>query len=78
VTAPGGEQIALQLAYYDRGREPVIMAIGPVLALEDVVGRKVCALASRIEPRDYADVAAPPQRYAPSQLIRLPSGWIRA
>ena len=33
-------------------------------------GRKVCALASRIEPRDYADVAAALQRYAPGQLIR--------
>jgi len=62
--------MALHLAYYDRGREPVIMDIGPVLALEDVVGGKVCALASRIEPRDYADVAAALTRYGPSQLIR--------
>jgi Nucleotidyl transferase AbiEii toxin, Type IV TA system len=65
VTAPGGEQ----MAYFDRGREPVAMDIGPVLDLEDVVGGKVCALASRNEPRDYADVAAALQRYTTAQLI---------
>jgi hypothetical protein len=69
VTAPGGEQMLLQMAYFDRGREPVVMDIGPVLDLEDVVGGKVCALASRNEPRDYADVAAALQRYSPAQLI---------
>ncbi len=40
--------------YFDRGRQPVAMDIGPVLYLEDVVGGKVCALASRVEPRDSA------------------------
>ena len=55
-------------AYFDRGRDPVIMDLGPVLDLEDVMGGKVCALASRVEPRDYADVAAALQRYSPAQL----------
>jgi len=54
-----------------RGREPVIMDIAPVLDMEDVVAGKVCALASRIEPRDYADVVAAMQRHGSSQLIRL-------
>ena len=71
VTAPGGEQMMLQLAYFDRGRDPVVMDLGPVLDLEDVVGGKVCALASRAEPRDYADVAAALDRYSPAQLIGL-------
>ena len=44
VTAPPGEQMMLQLAYFDRGRQPVVMDIGPVLDLEDAVGGKVCAL----------------------------------
>jgi hypothetical protein len=70
VTAPGGEQMVLQLAFFGRGRAPVMMDVGPVLDLEDVVGGKVCALASRIEPRDYADVAAALQHYDPGQLIR--------
>ena len=69
VTAPDGEQMLLQLAYFDRGREPVVTDIGPVLDLEDVVGGKVCALASRNEPRDFSDVGAMLQRYSPAQLI---------
>jgi Nucleotidyl transferase AbiEii toxin, Type IV TA system len=69
VTAASGRQMMLQMAYFDRGREPVIMDVGPVLDLEDVAGGKVCALASRVEPRDYADTAAALERYSPAQLI---------
>jgi hypothetical protein len=69
VTTPAGEQMLLQLAYFDRGHDPVVMDIGPVLDLEDVVGGKVCALASRVEPRDYADAAAVLERYSPAELI---------
>lgn len=69
VTAPSGEQMLLQLAYFDRARKPVVMDIGPVLDLEDVVGGKMCALASRVEPRDYVDVAAALGRYSREQMI---------
>ena len=69
VTAPGGEQMMLQMAYFDRARRPVIMDVGPVLDLEDVVGGKVCALASRVEPRDYVDTAAALRRYSAEQII---------
>ena len=69
VTAPDGEQTVLQMAYFDRSRAPVVMEIGPVLALEDVAGGKVCALASRVEPRDYADTARMLDRYSPAELI---------
>ncbi len=69
VTAPSGEKMALQMAYFDRGREPVIMEIGPVLDLEDVAGGKVCAAASRTYERDYVDVAAMLDHYTPEQLI---------
>jgi hypothetical protein len=71
VTAPDGEQTMLQLAYFDRESPPVIMDIGPVLALEDVLGGKVCALASRVEPRDFIDTAAALERYNVQQLIGL-------
>jgi Nucleotidyl transferase AbiEii toxin, Type IV TA system len=71
VTAHGGQQVLLQMAYFGRGRDPVLMDVGPVLDVEDAVGGKVCALASRIEPRDYADVAAALARYRPGQLIRF-------
>jgi Nucleotidyl transferase AbiEii toxin, Type IV TA system len=69
VTAPSGEQMLLQMAYFDRARMPVIMDIGPVLDLEDVVGGKVCALVSRVEPRDYVDTAAAMDHYSVQQMI---------
>ena len=69
ITGPGGEQMMLQLAHFDRARRPVMMDIGPVLDLEDVVGGKVCALASRAEPRDYLDTAAALGRYSLEQVI---------
>jgi hypothetical protein len=68
----------LQLAYFDRDRDPVVMDIGPVLDLEDVAGGKTCALAGRVEPRDYADTAAMLGRYSPAQLIASPGVWTRA
>ena len=70
VTAAGGRQMMLQLAYFARDRRPVIMEVGPVLDLEDVIGGKVCALASRVEPRDYIDTAAVLSRgYTVAELI---------
>jgi hypothetical protein len=69
VSAPGGEQTTLQLAYFDRARKPVTMDVGPVLDLEDVVGGKACALASRVEPRDYVDISAALRHYTIDQVI---------
>jgi hypothetical protein len=69
VATAAGEKMALQMAYFDRGREPVIMEFGPVLDLEDVTGGKVCALASRAYPRDYVDTAAALEHYRTEQLI---------
>jgi len=69
ITAPGGQQTMLQMAYFDRTRGPVTMDLGPVLDLEDLAGSKVCALASRVEPRDYIDTAAALRRYDVGQLI---------
>ena len=67
VTAPDGQELTVQLAYFDRDRDPVTMEVGPVL--EDAAGGKVCALASRVEPRDYADTAQMLKRYSPAELI---------
>jgi hypothetical protein len=55
----------LQLAYFDRALASVTMEVGPVLDLEDVVAGKVCALASRAEPRDYVAL----ERYSIDQVI---------
>jgi Nucleotidyl transferase AbiEii toxin, Type IV TA system len=71
VTAPDGRQTMLQMSYFNREHEPVRMPVGPVLDLEDLIGQKVCALASRIEPRDYIDTAAALERYTATELIEL-------
>ena len=69
ITAPGGQETMLQMAYFDRVHGPVTMDVGPVLDLEDLAGSKVCALASRVEPRDFVDTAAALRRYTADQLI---------
>ena len=69
VTAPGGQRTELQLAYFDRSHDPVLMDLGPVLDLEDVAGGKVCALAGRAYSRDYVDTAALLARWTPAELI---------
>ena len=71
VTAPDGQQTMLQMSYFHREHKPVRMPVGPVLDLEDLIGQKVCALASRIEPRDYIDTAAALERYTCAELIEL-------
>jgi hypothetical protein len=69
IVAPDGQATMLQMAYFDRTRGPVTMDLGPVLDLEDLAGSKVCALASRVEPRDYVDTAAALKHYTVDQLI---------
>ncbi|MGH3211296.1 MAG: nucleotidyl transferase AbiEii/AbiGii toxin family protein [Trebonia sp.] len=71
VTDKDGQRMMLQMAYFDRTAQPVPMDVGPVLSLEDVVGGKVCALASRAEPRDYIDTAAALRRYSIDDVIGL-------
>jgi hypothetical protein len=70
ITAPGGRQMTLQLAYFDRVCTPVTMEdVGPVLDLEDAVGGKVCACVSRAYERDFVDTAAALEQYSVEQVI---------
>ena len=71
ITAPDGRQMTLQMAYFEREHSPVVMEFGPVLDVEDAIGGKVAALASRAYERDYADTAAALDRYSVSELIGL-------
>jgi len=72
ITTPDGREMMLQMAYFDRGHQPVLMEFGPVLDLDDVLGGKVAALASRAVERDYIDVAAALTRgYSVAQLTGL-------
>lgn len=54
----GSAAVSISLARLARHRAPVVLAVGPVLHLDDLLGSKVCALATRFEVRDYIDVAA--------------------
>ena len=56
VTTPGGHQIGLDMGVDWRKAEPAVLAIGPVLSLEDAVGNKLSALYSRAYARDFLDV----------------------
>ena len=70
VTAPGGQQTAVELVYYARTLSTVTTGIGPVLHIEDALASKVCALAGRAAERDYIDTAAALARgYTAGQLI---------
>ncbi|WP_412543887.1 nucleotidyl transferase AbiEii/AbiGii toxin family protein [Longispora sp. K20-0274] len=72
VTDPaGGRVMQLQVTRIGRRRDTVTMDVGPVLALEDALGSKVCALAGRMELRDFLDVAAARARYSVAELIAL-------
>jgi hypothetical protein len=72
ITTSDGREMMLQMAYFDRCHQPVLMEFGPVLDLDDVLGGKVAALASRAVERDYIDVAAALARgYSVAQLTGL-------
>ncbi|HEY1672265.1 MAG TPA: nucleotidyl transferase AbiEii/AbiGii toxin family protein [Streptosporangiaceae bacterium] len=71
ITSPAGQQTMLQMAYFDRNRGPVTMDVGPVLDIEDLAGWKTVALVSRVEPRDYVDIAAALDHYTIEELIAL-------
>ena len=64
VTAPDGQPDLLQMSYFNRTARACAHVRRPCPDdLEDVIGGKVCALTSRIEPRDYIDTAAALGRY---------------
>lgn len=54
-------------------RDPVQLAVGPVLHSDDAVANKVCALFGRALPRDFLDVdaAVTSGRYTREQLLGL-------
>jgi hypothetical protein len=53
-----GEVVEVDLGADWRARQPVVLALGPVLDEYDAVSNKVAALFSRAEARDYLDVDA--------------------
>jgi hypothetical protein len=73
-TGEACEVDVLKEAFY---RHPDITEYGPVLALDDVVGTKVRALADRGAPRDLIDVHAASSLYSIAELESLGSRHAR-
>jgi hypothetical protein len=71
VAGPDDQQTVLQIAHFDRNRNPVPMDVGPVLDPLDAIASKVRAFVTRAEERDAIDVAAALETYTVSQLIDL-------
>jgi hypothetical protein len=60
VAFPGtGEEgaVRISLGHLDRTQSPVVLEVGPVMAMVDLIAWKVVALVSRAEVRDFVDVA---------------------
>ena len=66
-----GEEVDVDLGSDWRARQPVVLALGPVLDEYDAVSNKVAALFSRAEARDYLDVDAIRRsgRFSDEQLL---------
>jgi hypothetical protein len=71
VVTAEGVQLDVDLGVDWRQDDPVRLAVGPVLSLDDAVGSKVGALYSRGEARDYLDVDAIREsgRFTDEQLL---------
>ena len=67
----GARSVQVDLGRDWRQHPPVMLAVGPVLHLDDAVGNKVTAMIGRGLPRDYLDVAAALGRYDREQLLEL-------
>jgi len=61
----------LKLAIYGRQGEVKTLAVGPVLAVDDVVASKVSCLVERGDPRDIVDVAEALGRWTAPELIAM-------
>jgi hypothetical protein len=68
-----GQASKVELGIDWRKHPPTLLDIGPVLARDDAVANKVCALYSRGQARDYIDVDAALRRgtYTRKQLLDL-------
>lgn len=73
ITDPDGEEVEADLAADWRGADPVLLGVGPVLALSDAVASKLGALYSRAEVRDFLDVDAirTSTRFSDAELLAL-------
>ena len=71
-TTADGHQVDIDMGADWREAEPAVLAIGPVLSLEDAVGNKLSALYSRAYARDFLDVDSirASAKFTDAELIR--------
>ncbi|MBM7785672.1 nucleotidyl transferase AbiEii/AbiGii toxin family protein [Tenggerimyces flavus] len=80
----GSGETSVDLAADWRQHQPVQMAIGPVLHLDDLVASKMSALYGRGEPRDFIDIDAVLRsgRFSREDVLRLAenadAGFVRS
>ena len=68
----GGEgAVRVSLGHLDRTRAPVVLEVGPVMAMADLMAWKVAALVSRAEVRDFVDVSVFLADHDVSSLLAL-------
>lgn len=67
----GDDAVLLDLARDWRAHPPVVLPVGPVLALEDAVAAKAAAMVGRGLPRDYIDIAAAMAYFDRTRLMQL-------
>ena len=72
VTTADGHQVDIDMGVDWREAEPAVLAIGPVLSLEDAVGNKLSALYGRAYARDFLDVDSirASGKFTDAELIR--------
>ena len=57
-SGPGSDgSVRLSLGHLDRTLSPVVLDVGPAMAMPDLIACKVAALVNRAEYRDFVDVA---------------------
>ncbi|WP_430782295.1 nucleotidyl transferase AbiEii/AbiGii toxin family protein [Actinoplanes sp. G11-F43] len=61
--------LRVSLGFLDRSYPPVVLDIGPVMAVDDLIAWKVAALVGRAEVRDFIDVAVFLADRDPAQLL---------
>ena len=69
---PGSDgSVRLSLGHLNRTLSPVVLDVGPAMAMPDLIASKVAALVNRAEERDFVDVAAFLEEYDSDTLLAM-------
>jgi hypothetical protein len=66
--------VRVSLAHLGRTTDPVVLDVGPVMAMQDLMAWKVAALVNRAEDRDFVDVAVFLADYDIDTLLAMARG----